>query len=325
MIVERIVKMTLKINSLELYFDAIKKIKTILPEDVEQLWKRVKIDKEAFDKLVEQNYKLVIPVARRFMKQGLDLMDLIEEGNVGLMKAVEKFDYSRNIAFSTYATFWIEQYIRRALENQMKTIKIPAHIWNLLNLWMKTKAALREKFRREPTDTEIAKKLHMKQKQVNALMRASSVFNGVVSLDSTIQEDSELHFKDTIADVKDKSPESVTEVIRTRADIGLALNELSDREREIIRMRFGIGGIAPMSLDAVGRLLNISSERVRQLELKSFKRLKTILAKYNFIDQKEMEKIQLDSRSGKDRRKKETQPSIFADRRYNIERRTKWM
>ncbi|MDR1418714.1 MAG: sigma-70 family RNA polymerase sigma factor [Endomicrobium sp.] len=128
-----------------------------------------------------------------------------------------------------------------------------------------------------------------------------------------------------MSDALDKSPESVTEIIRTKEDIGIALNDLPDREKEIIRMRFGLGGIDVVSLDAIGRIFNISRERVRQLELKAFKKLKDILAKYSFITPQEAKNLKLDSRSGKDRRTKETILSPLTDKRFNTDRRTQWI
>jgi RNA polymerase sigma factor (sigma-70 family) len=316
--------MNARFDPLGLYFEAIRKIEPISEKEVKSLWIKSKTDKAAFNRLVEQNYRLVIPIAKRFMKKGIDLMDLIEEGNLGLIKAVEKFDPTRNIAFSTYAVYWIEQYIRKAVENSVKTIRIPSHIWDALNRWLKTKVILREKLKREPTNDEIAKKLKLNKDQVDDLMRASSVFNGGVSLEAAVVgEDSNLQVKDTISDDEDKSPESVTEIIRARADIGMALNDLPDREKEVVRMRFGLGGLEPMSLDSIGKVLNVSRERVRQLELHAFKKLKTILAKYNFIGKEEGESLKFDSRSGRDRRRNEIQPSKFKDRRSNIERRAK--
>ncbi|MDR2818609.1 MAG: RNA polymerase sigma factor RpoD/SigA [Endomicrobium sp.] len=317
--------MNARFDPLGLYFEAIRKIEPISEKEVKSLWIKSKTDKSAFNRLVEQNYRLVIPIAKRFMKKGIDFMDLIEEGNLGLIKAVEKFDPTRNIAFSTYAVYWIEQYIRKAVENSVKTIRIPSHIWDALNRWLKTKVILREKLKREPTNDEIAKKLKLNKDQVDDLMRASSVFNGGVSLEVAVGEDSNLQVKDTISDDEDKSPESVTEIIRARADIGMALNDLPDREKEVVRMRFGLGGMEPMSLDSIGKVLNVSRERVRQLELHAFKKLKTILAKYNFIVKEEGENLKLDSRSGRDRRMNEIQPSKFKDRRSNIERRAKWI
>ncbi|MDR1245271.1 MAG: RNA polymerase sigma factor RpoD/SigA [Endomicrobium sp.] len=317
--------MNARFDPLRLYFEAIRKIEPTSEKEIKSLWIKSKTDKAAFSRLVEQNYRLVIPIAKRFMKKGIDFMDLIEEGNLGLIKAVEKFDPARNIAFSTYAVYWIEQYIRRAVENSAKTIRIPSHIWDALNRWLKTKVILREKLKREPTTDEIAKKLKLNEDQVDDLMRASSVFNGGISLEAAMGEDSNLQVKDTISDDEDKSPESVTEIIRARADIGMALNDLPDREKEVVRMRFGIGGMEPMSLDSIGKVLNVSRERVRQLELHAFKKLKTILAKYNFIGKEEGENLKLDSRSGRDRRRNEIQPSKFKDKRSNIERRVKWI
>jgi RNA polymerase primary sigma factor len=317
--------MNARFDPLGLYFEAIRKIEPVSEREIRSLWVKSKTDKEAFDKLVEQNYKLVIPIAKRFIRKGMDFMDLIEEGNLGLMKAVEKFDPTRKVAFSTYAVYWIEQYMRKAIENSVKTVRIPSHIWDALNRWIRTKIILREKFKREPSNDEIAKKLKLNKDQVNDLMRASSVFSGAVSLEAFVNEESQLQVKDTIVDIEDKSPESVAEIVRTRLDIGIALNDLPDREREVIRMRFGIGGMEPMSLDSIGKVLNVSREHVRQLEQHAFKKLRVILAKYKFIDEEEAESIRLDSRSGRDRRSNETKPSKFAERRSNIERRVKWI
>jgi RNA polymerase primary sigma factor len=161
--------MNARFNPLGLYFEAIRKIEPIHKIEVEALWIKSKTDKVAFDKLVEQNYRLVIPIAKRFMKKGMDLMDVIEEGNLGLIKAVEKFDSTRNLAFSTYVVYWIEQYIRKAIENNAKTVRIPSHVWDALNRWMKTKAILKEKPEREPSNDEISKKLKLSKDQVDDL------------------------------------------------------------------------------------------------------------------------------------------------------------
>ena len=156
--------MNTKFDSLGLYFDAIRTIESVSHEAMKELWHLSKTDKRAFDKIVEQNYKLVIPIAKRFTKKGMDIMDLIEEGNIGLMKAVEKFDVSKGVAFSTYAVYWIEQYVRKAVENQLKTIRIPSHVWDALNRWTKTKVILKTQLNREVTDEEVAKKLKLNKK-----------------------------------------------------------------------------------------------------------------------------------------------------------------
>ncbi|MDR1196475.1 MAG: RNA polymerase sigma factor RpoD/SigA [Endomicrobium sp.] len=287
-----------------------------------ELWKKSSKSKDAFDKLIEQNYRLVIPIAKRFIKKGIDFMDLIEEGNMGLIKAVEKFDLSKKVAFSTYAVYWIEQYMRKAIENQTKTIRIPSHIWDSLNLWMKTWSNLREKLNREPSVEEVAAKLKLSKKQTSNLMKAASVFNGTSSLEAPIGDDSDIFVKDIIIDEEVKSPESVTEIIRTNADIGAALDYLPPREREIIRMRFGLGGIKPMSLEESGKVLQISRERVRQLEVKALKRLKGIFIRYNFIDKDEAKRIMLDSRvSRRDRRGIDEIQQDKSDRRTIKDRR----
>lgn len=308
--------MITRFDPLQLYFNAIRGIKPLSKQEMTELWKKSKKDKVAFDKIVEQNYRLVIPIAKKFMKKGIDFMDLIEEGNMGLIRAVEKFDTSKGVAFSTYAVYWIEQYMRKAIENQTKTIRIPSHIWDSLNLWMKTWSKLREKFNRDPAVEEVATKLKLSKKQTKNLMKAASVFNGTSSLETPIGDDSDIFVKDIIVDDNVKSPESITEIIRTNADIGTALNYLPDREREIIRMRFGIGGIKPMSLEESGKVLKISRERVRQLEVKALKRLKGIFVRYNLIDKDDAKKILLDSRQRRrDRRHEDEKVSKPCDRR----------
>lgn len=296
--------MAKKFDPLQLYFNAIRSIRPLSKKEMSELWKKPKKTKADYDILVEQNYRLVIPIAKRFMKKGVDFMDLIEEGNMGLIKAVEKFDPSKKVAFSTYAVYWIEQYMRKAIENHAKTIRIPSHIWDSLNLWMKTWSKLREKLNRDPSIKEVASKLKLTKKQTKNLMKAAAVFNGTSSLEAPIGSDSDIYVKDIIIDDDVKTPESITEIIRTNDDIATALGHLPDREKEIIRMRFGIGGFKPMSLEETGKVLKISRERVRQLEVKALKRLKGIFVRHNLIDKDDAKKILLDSRRArKDRRK----------------------
>ncbi|MDR1695267.1 MAG: RNA polymerase sigma factor RpoD/SigA [Endomicrobium sp.] len=308
--------MSSQFDALQLYFNSLSEIKPLSREDMKVLWKKNKRDKKTFDTLVEQNYRLVVPIAKKFMKKGIDFMDLIEEGNMGLIKAVEKYDPKKNTAFSTYAVYWIEQYIRKAIENQAKTIRIPSHVWDALNLWMKTWNILRDKLNREPTVAEVSQKLKLNKKQTANLLKAATVFNGTSSLEAPISDDSDIFVKDIIVDDQVKSPESVTEVIRTNSDIGTALNHLPDREREIVRMRFGIGGIKPMSLESIGTVLKISRERVRQLELKAFKRLKGIFVRHGLVDKFNAGHMMLDSRTHKrDRRHSDKLAAVRKDRR----------
>jgi len=314
--------MAVQLDPLQLYFNAISNIKPLTKQEMSVLWKKSKKDKKAFHKLVEQNYKLVIPIAKRFMKKGIDFMDLIEEGNMGLIKAVEKFDPSKNIAFSTYAVYWIEQFIRKSVETHAKTIRIPSHVWDALNLWMKTYSQLREKFNREPTVDEIASKLKLNKKQTANILRASTVFNGTSSLETPISEDEDVFVKDVVADDSVKSPESVTEIIRTKDDISTALNHLPLREREIVRMRFGLGGIKPMSLEDIGKLLKISRERVRQLEIRAYRKLKGIFLRFGLIDKVEASNMALDSRkASRDRRHEGKKYPQKLERRKNRDRR----
>ncbi len=288
------------IDPLHSYFEELKTIKPVNQKEYEQLWKKAKKgDKKAFNRLIELNYCLVIPIAKRFSKKGVDFMDLIADGNMGLVKAVEKFDLAKNTRFSTYATYWIEQFIRKSIEDNSKTIRIPSYMFDIINKWKKIRNQLLANLGREPSIKEIARKMKISIDQANEINKTIFSVDTVDSLDSAISDDSETSKKDTIKDTILKTPEAITEIIRNSNNIQKALDCLPEREAEVIKLRFGIGDIAHCSLDEVGKKFKLSRERVRQIELKGFQRLKGIFIKLKLAEKPDIDKLTLDQRSSR--------------------------
>lgn len=296
-------------DPIQLYFREIKDIPPIPPDRLKELWKRAQRgDKRSHKRIVEANLRLVIPIAKRFCRTGIEFLDLIEEGNMGLMRAVEKFNPRRNVQFSTYATYWIEQSVRRAVEEKTKTIRIPPHVWDNIHHWLKNWKPLREKLGRDPTLREMGKALRMTTHQVKNVMSAAQVMQGVSSLETPIDADGSLFIKDVISD-NSSSPESVTELIRQNSDITRALDLLAPREKNIIAQRFGLNRTEPQSLEEIGMRMGLSRERVRQLEERALKRLKVLAVKVKLVELKDSKELLLDSREAN------------ADRRALIDRR----
>ncbi|MCB4790477.1 MAG: sigma-70 family RNA polymerase sigma factor [Elusimicrobia bacterium] len=274
-----------KFNLVQLYFKEIKDIPALSHEQVRELWKKArKGDKKSQKRLVEMNLRLVIPMAKKYYRGGIDFLDLIEEGNMGLMRAVEKFDPRKRIHFSTYATYWIDQAIRRAVEEQSKVIRIPPHVWDALHKWLKNWDSLQEQFGRNPTLSEMAKRLDLSPNQIDNILKASKITQGTSSLETPIDDEGNLFIRDIISDKKSSSPESIAELLRTNSEIDQALAHLSLRERKIVELRFGLNNKQPYSLEKVGSLLKISRERVRQLEERAIRRLKSIALRMKLIE-----------------------------------------
>jgi RNA polymerase sigma factor (sigma-70 family) len=288
------------IDPLHSYFEELKTIKPANQKEYEDLWKKAKKgDKKAFNRLIELNYCLVIPIAKRFSKKGVDFMDLISDGNMGLVRAVEKFDTKKNTKFSTYATYWIEQFIRKSIEDNSKTIRIPSYMFDIINKWKKIRNQLLGNLGREPSIKEIAHKMKISIDQANEINKTIFSVDNIDSLDSTINEDSESSKKDTLKDTILKTPEAITEIIRNSNNVQKALDFLPEREAEIIKLRFGLGGIAHCSLDEVGKKFKLSRERVRQIELKAFQRLKGIFIKLKLAEKSDVDKLILDQRESR--------------------------
>lgn len=284
-------------DPLRSYFEELRTIKPANKKEYTDLWKKAKKgNKVAFNRLIELNYCLVIPIAKRFSKKGVDFMDLVSDGNMGLVRAVEKFDLSKNVRFSTYATYWIEQFIRKSIEDNSKTIRIPSYMFDIINKWKKIRNQLLAELGKEPSIKEIAQKMKISVDQANEINKTIFSVDNIDSLDSTLNEDSESAKKDNLKDTILKTPEAITEIIRNSSNIQKALDYLPEREAEIIKMRFGLGGIAHCSLDEVGKKLNLSRERVRQIELRGFQRLKGIFIKLNLAEKSDVAKLILDQR-----------------------------
>ena len=228
-------------------------------------------DRKAINTLVECNLLLVVSIAKRYYGCGLPLLDIIQEGNLGLIKAAEKYDGSKGFRFSTYATYWIRQAISRALSEQSRTIRIPANMIELLSKVKKASGELTQKLGRVPTDKEIAKHLNIDLDKVETVM---DLAQATTSLDTPVDDDGETCMGDLIADGSIESP--VAKLIREANSqiIAAVFNTLGEREADILRMRFGIGVPKPMTLEEVGEHFSLTRERIRQLEGKAIRKLR---------------------------------------------------
>ncbi|MEF3279456.1 MAG: sigma-70 family RNA polymerase sigma factor [Elusimicrobiota bacterium] len=278
----------LSIDSTKQYIKTISQIETnISREELHQLWQRVKRgDRRAKDKILKMNLKLVIPIAKKYLYPGSDLMDLIEEGNLGLLHAIDKFDPKKGYRFSTYASYWIEQYIRRAVEEQSKTIRIPPHAWTALRKWLRQWDALHGKLGRDPTLTEMAKEMHWNANQIRTVLSAYEIVKGATSLENPVYNED--HDEDTlghmIQDNQQSSPEDLISILKMHDELKNALSEIGDRERMILEMRYGLSGTNPMTLQEIGEKLKLSRERVRQIEERAVLRLRRVAANMGLIE-----------------------------------------
>lgn len=243
-------------------------------EEKELSEKSLSGDRDAQTKLVECNLKLVVPIAKRYMGCGLPLLDLIQEGNLGLMKAAEKYDGSKGFRFSTYATYWIRQAISRALGDQSRTIRIPANMVELLSKVRRGSAELLQALRREPTEQEIADHLGIELEKVQTVM---DMAQATTSLDLAVDDDGETTMGDLIADSSVENPyQNMVKEANTQI-VEAVLATLSNKEADILRMRFGIGADKPMTLEEVGQHYGVTRERIRQVENKAIRKLRNPL------------------------------------------------
>ena len=254
------------------YLKEIGSIALLTPEEESDLARRKSEgDVEAGRKLVEANLRLVVSIAKRYTGRGMSFLDLVQEGNLGLMKAVEKFDYAKGYRLSTYATWWVKQSITRSLADQSRTIRLPVHMVEAVNKIRRAQRSLSVKLGREPSMEEVAEEVNMSEKRVTELIQASG---DTVSLETPVGDEEGSNLGDFVADDANASTEDKAESFLLREEIDSMLQGLNPREREVIILRFGLETGHPLTLEEVGKRFNVTRERIRQIETAALRKLR---------------------------------------------------
>ncbi|MGE3913079.1 MAG: RNA polymerase sigma factor RpoD/SigA [Chloroflexota bacterium] len=240
-------------------------------EDLELLADLIERGNVARRRLVESNLRLVVSVARRYMNRGIPLGDLIQDGNIGLMRAVEKFDYRRGFKFSTYATWWIRQAVSRSLADQSRTIRVPVHMVETINKYVRLSSSLQQELGREPTIDEIAKAMETTPERVREIIR---ILPQPISLESTVGDEADATLADFIVDENAPDMDDAASRIVLRAEVEGVLGTLTPRERRVVELRFGLDGDRLYTLSEIGAELGVTRERIRQIETKALRKLR---------------------------------------------------
>jgi RNA polymerase primary sigma factor len=259
-------------DPVRMYLKEIGKVRLLTAFEEVHLAKKIEAgDMKAKRMLVEANLRLVVSIAKKYVGRGMLFLDLIQEGNLGLIRAVEKFDYKKGYKFSTYATWWIRQAITRAIADQARTIRIPVHMVETINKLIRTQRQLLQKFGREPTPEEIARKMKFSAEKVREVMKISQE---PVSLETPIGEEEDSHLGDFIEDSEVEAPSDAASFTMLQEQLQEVLNTLNDRERKVIQLRFGLQDGHPRTLEEVGREFGVTRERIRQIESKTLGKLR---------------------------------------------------
>jgi len=262
------------LDSLRLYLRSIGRVDLLTADQEVYLAKRIERgDMLAKQRMIEANLRLVVSIAKGYLGRGLSFLDLIQEGSLGLIRAVEKFDYRRGYKFSTYATWWIRQAVTRAIADKARTIRIPVHMVEKLNKVVHVERQLVQEFGREPIPEEIATELQWTAREVKDILRIAQL---PVSLEKPIGEEEEAELGDFVEDESAESPFETASTNLRKENVRKALDALPQREREVIEMRFGLTGARPYTLEEVGRAFNVTRERIRQIENHTLKKLESL-------------------------------------------------
>ena len=258
-------------DPVRMYLKEIGKVPLLTADQEIELAKRMEQgDESAKKKLAEANLRLVVSIAKRYVGRGMLFLDLIQEGNLGLLKAVEKFDYRKGYKFSTYATWWIRQAITRAIADQARTIRIPVHMVETINKQVRVSRQLLQELGREPTPEEIAEEMHVPVERVREIMKISQE---PVSLETPIGEEEDSHLGDFIPDDNTQSPSDAAEYLMLTEQLNEVLDTLTEREQKVIRLRFGLDDGRARTLEEVDKQFNVTRERIRQIEAKALRKL----------------------------------------------------
>ncbi len=259
-------------DSVKIYLKDIGRVPLLTADQEIELAKRIEQGDEEAKKILSQaNLRLVVSIAKRYVGRGMQFLDLIQEGNLGLMKAVDKFDYTKGFKFSTYATWWIRQSITRAIADQARTIRIPVHMVETINKQVRATRHLLQLYGREPTPEEIAKYLGCPEERVREIQK---IAQDPVSLETPIGEEEDSHLGDFIEDNTALSPSDVAESNMLKEQLIQVLNTLTPREEKVLRLRYGLDDSHPRTLEEVGREFNVTRERIRQIEAKALRKLR---------------------------------------------------